>query len=189
MTPYATIRRLTTALGLVALTACEGTGPRYVTVSLRLADDPSAQVATAQVWISRSYLVKAGEDEGEPTFTISDQPQSYDLLTLQNGVTALLGTATIPVGDYAQLRLVLDSARVTLAPGVTFDDGSSERMLKVPSGMQSGIKVEFAGPIHLAPGQQTVVVDVPVAENFVFQGPEGGPYGVLFTPTLHGTVH
>ncbi len=188
MTFRPTTRSLLTALTVAALAACDGTGPRYVTVSLRLTDGPSPEVASAQVWISRAYLVQAGDGEGEPTFTITSQPQSYDLLALQGGVTALLGTATIPVGDYAQLRLVVDSARVTLAAGVTFADGSSEHTLKVPSGMQTGIKVTFGGPLHLAPGQETVTVDFPVAENFVFQGPPGGPFGVLFKPTLHGTV-
>jgi uncharacterized protein DUF4382 len=188
MPPLPTMRGLVSVLGLLALGACEGTGPAYVPVSLRIKDDPTAHVASAHVWISRAYLVKAGEGGGEPRFTISDQPQSYDLLLLQNGVTALLGTATIPVGDYAQLRLVVDSARVTLAAGATFSDGSTERLTKVPSGMQTGIKVTFGGPIHLAPGQQTVVVDFPVGENFVFQGPAASPNGVLFRPTLHGTV-
>jgi hypothetical protein len=36
---------------------------------------------------------------------VTDEPQEYDLLDLQNGVTALLGEATVAAGPYAQLRL------------------------------------------------------------------------------------
>ena len=169
------------AVALLGLLACEGTGPQLAPVNLYLKDAPSDQIASAQVWISRAYLVPGG-------FTITDTPQQFDLLTLQNGVTALLGSNDIPVGDYAQLRLVVDSAMVTLVAGATFADGSTSRTLKVPSGAQSGIKVGFAGPVHIDPAGADIVVDFPVDENFVFQGPASSPHGVLFTPTLHGTV-
>jgi len=175
------------AIALTALMACDGTGPQLARVSLYLTDAPSDQIASAQVWISRAYLLP-GSDESTGGFTITDDPQEYDLLQLQNGVTALLGSDLIPVGDYNQLRLVVDSARVTLVAGVTFEDGSNTRTLKVPSGSQSGIKVHFAGGVHIDPAGATIVVDCPVAENFVFQGSTEAPKGVLFTPSLRGTV-
>lgn len=178
------------AIALTGVLACQGTGPQFATVSLYLTDAPSDQIASAQVWISQAYLVGGGGDAEEttPRFTISDTPQQYDLLQLQDGVTALLGSDLIPVGDYAQLRLVVDSAQVTLVDGVTFADGSTSRSLKVPSGAQSGIKVVFAAPVHIDPAGADVVVDFPVAENFVLQGPASNPLGVLFTPTLRGTI-
>jgi len=179
------------AVALIGLLACEGTGPQFARVTLYLTDAPSDQIASAQVWISRAYLVGGGEsdtDAAKPGFTISDTRQQYDLLQLQNGATALLGSDLIPVGDYAQLRLVVDSAQVTLVDGVTFADGSTSRSLKVPSGAESGIKVVFAGQVHIDPAGANIVVDFPVAENFVFQGSSASPRGVLFTPTLHGTV-
>jgi hypothetical protein len=169
------------AVALTGLLACESTSPQIAPVNLYLTDAPSDQIASAQVWISRAYLSPGG-------FTITDTPQEFDLLTLQNGVTALVGSDLIPVGDYAQLRLVVDSARVSLVAGATFADGSSSRTLKVPSGAQSGIKVVFAGRVHIDPAGADIVVDFPVGENFVFQGPASSPHGVLFTPTLRGTV-
>ncbi|MGH7752189.1 MAG: DUF4382 domain-containing protein [Gemmatimonadales bacterium] len=168
-------------LAITGLVACDGTGPQLAQVNLYLTDAPSDQIASAQVWISRAYLVPGG-------FTITSTPQQFDLLTLQNGVTALLGSNDIPVGDYAQLRLVVDSAKITLGDGATFADGSSARTLKVPSGAESGIKVTFPGRLHVDPAGADIVVDFPVAKNFVFQGPASSPHGVLFTPTLHGTV-
>lgn len=169
------------ALAAVAA-ACDPTGPRMGQVDVQLTDAP-ANVASATVWVSKTYLV------GEPgQFTITDTPAQYDLLALQNGVTALLGSALIPVGDYEQLRLVVDSARITLAPGITFSDGTTMKTMKVPSGMESGIKVTFAGPVHVDPGHTTLTVDFDVSQSFVFMGDPAQPNGVLFTPVLHGSV-
>src|SRR5207253_2424919 len=83
-----------------------------------------------------------------------------------------------PAGDYTQLRLVVDQATITLVPGVTFRDGSSSQALKVPSGAQSGIKVNFAGPLHIEPGATNLVVDFDVSQSFVFRGDPSHPNGV-----------
>jgi hypothetical protein len=153
-------------------------------VRLHLTDAPGPGIASAQVWISRAYLVPG--QAGEQVVLTSD-PQEYDLLTLQDGVTALLGDATVPTGDYAQLRLVVDSARLTLEDGASFADGSASRTLKVPSGPQTGIKVNFAGGLHITEDTD-LLVDFSVADNFVFQGPPARPMGVLFTPHLKGSA-
>lgn len=176
----------TGGLAVVALAACGTSGPQMGQVSVRLSDAPLADIASATVQISKVYLV-GGEASG-PGFTITDTPQQYDLLDLQGGVTALLGTASIPVGDYEQLRLVVDQATITLAPGLTFSDGSTSMTLKVPSGMQTGIKVNFGGPVHVHPGQTDLVVDFDVSQSFVFLGDQTHPDGVIFKPVLHATA-
>jgi hypothetical protein len=169
------------------LAGCQtSSGPQMSHLFVRLTDAPAPALASAQVWISTVYLV--GSD-GTSRFTITTGPSTeYDLLDFQGGVTALLGDNTIPAGDYEQLRLVVDSARVTLAGGALFSDGTDSREMKVPSGPQTGIKVEFGGPVHIAPGQTSLVVDFDVARSFVFLGPGDSPNGVLFKPVLHGTV-
>ena len=174
---------LTVAAGLLA---CEGgAGPQMSHVFVRLTDAPAPELASAQVWISQVYLV--GSD-GTSRFTIPISPSTeYDLLDFQGGVTALLGDITIPAGDYAQLRMIVDSALVTLKSSL-FSNGTDTVTLKVPSGPQTGIKVEFGGPVHIAPGQTDLVVDFDVSRSFVFQGPATGPYGASFKPVLHGVV-
>jgi uncharacterized protein DUF4382 len=172
-------------LAVLALAACNGdTGPRMGRITVRLTDAPLAGVGTATVWVSKVYLVGG---EGGP-FTISDTPVEYDLLALQDGVTALLGSALIPVGDYEQLRLVVDSAVITLADGMTFSDGTTSRSLKTPSAGRSGLKVNFGGPVHVAPGETDLVVDFDVSRNFVFLGDRTHPDGVIFTPVLHASA-
>jgi hypothetical protein len=62
--------------------------------------------------------------------------QTVDLLTLTGGVSATLAAgATVPAGHYTQMRLLLGSGNtVVLADGSVHD-------LKVPSGLQSGVKL------------------------------------------------
>ncbi len=184
---HSSSRSLLGGVALWAIAACSGANdPGMGQLSVSLSDAPLASVASATVHISQVYLV-GGEGESH-RFVISDTPQDYDLLTLQNGVTALLGTASIPVGDYAQLRLVVAEATVTLPAGMTFSDGSTSQTLKVPSGMQTGIKVNFGGPLHIDPGQTSVVVDFDVSRNFVLTGDPSHPDRALFTPLLQGSV-
>lgn len=174
-------------LALVVACSDSATGPAgEARVQIQLKDFPAELVATADVWISRVYLQG---DEGGPVDLFNDpaNPRHYDLLTLQDGVVAdLTAEEGVPEGRYNQLRLVVDSARVSLAEGVTFRDGTSERTLFVPSGAQTGIKVQLHQDIEAEGGTTTVVlVDMDVSRNFVFQGSAAaGFHGVLFTPVI-----
>ncbi|HEX4634384.1 MAG TPA: DUF4382 domain-containing protein, partial [Gemmatimonadales bacterium] len=158
-------------------------GPQMGTVTLRLTDAPSATFKSATIWVSKVQLV----GDTAP-ITIADTAAVYDLLALQNGVTALLGSATIPTGSYEQLRLIVDSARVVFDSGLHLANGDTSASLRVPSGMQTGVKVNFAGPVHVAPGQTDLVVDFNVAQSFVLMGPSTAPLGVLFKPVIHATA-
>lgn len=188
---------MASGLAVLALASCEsdpfradGSGR----VQILLTDAPSDYIQTAEVWISRVYLLP-GENDAEDgpgfvdLFNDPDEPHWFDLLTLRDGVTAELSEAVdVPEGRYRQLRLIVDSARVTLAPGYLFNDGSDTRRLHVPSGQQTGIKVQLADPVEAEDGSLTILtVDFDVDENFVIQGnPEtvAGINGILFTPVL-----
>ena len=180
-------------LGAIVLTlgvvGCDGTDRMTggnSQVRVMLTDAPSDSIASANVTISRVYLT--GGDGGHvDVMAATDPPVTYDLLDLRNGVEALLADRPVPAGTYGQLRLVVESADVTLVDGLTFEDGTNLRSLKVPSGMQSGIKVQLASPIDADPGEVTiVVVDFDVNENFVLEGATGTTVNdVLFTPLLH----
>ena len=181
--------KITSLALILGLAACEGTGVQMAPVEALLTAETasaaaSADVASAQVWVSRGYLVP-GDSNG--FVTVFDTPQQFDLLDLANGVTTALGGALVPVGTYAQFRLVVDSAQLTLGGGVTFEDGSTTKTLFVPSGMQTGIKVVFPGGLNVD-GATAIVVTFDVLQNFHFQGPPAGPKSVLFTPTLKATV-
>ncbi len=187
---YMWMRRALAGLATAALAAgCNETAAPVGngTVTALLTDAPVAGVKSATVWISKVYLI-GGNDSSGARFVIDSTPHQYDLLSLQNGVTAALGTATIPAGTYAQMRFIVDSAQVVLDSGLTFADGSTTKAMKVPSGMQTGIKVVFEAPVQVTVGQTILVADFDVSQSFVFTGPPSGPFGVLFKPVIHATV-
>lgn len=176
-------------LGLVACNDSDGVmGTGTSQVRVMLTDAPSDLIESAVVTISRVYLT--GEDGTDVDLrSASDEPLTFDLLDLRNGVEAFLADRRVPAATYGQLRLVVTDAEVTLVDGITFEDGTSTRELQVPSGAQSGIKVQLPAPIDADEGEVTiVVVDFDVEQNFVVQQNATSPTevkDVLFTPLLH----
>ncbi len=185
--PVLPLTLATLAIGALAAGCSSSESPSTGQLSVALTDSPLADVQSATVWVSRVYLIGGGDTSG-PQYTITSTPASYDLLSLQGGVTAALGTVTIPTGAYSQLRFVVDSARITLAGGLTFPGGSASATLTVPSGMQTGIKVVFDTPVQVTPGQTVLVADFDVSQSFVLTGPAGAPTGALFKPVIHATA-
>lgn len=173
----------------LALVACGGGTDAGTTgqLNVQLTDAPNALLQSATAYISTIYMI-GGADTAGRRDTISNTKQSFDLHQLTNGVTAALGTATIRTGSYTQMRLIVDSATVTLKAPLQFSDGTSSRTLQTPSAQRTGIKVNFAGPVSVVPGETILVVDFDVLRNFVFTGPNSAPTGVLFKPVLHATV-
>ena len=176
-------------------------------VRVLVTDAPSDYIAAADIWVSAVYLqggamddddldddgVDDGADDDVPgrvfLFDDPENPKRFDLLLLRDGITEdLTGYTDVEPGSYGQLRLVVDSAVVTLAEGYAFRDGGSTSSLMVPSGSSSGIKVQLDEPVEVDTGEEvTIVVDFDVDRNFVIQGnPEtpAGIQGVLFTPLL-----
>lgn len=187
---------------LVAAAACDsGTGPETAHIKVLLTDAPSTELDSAVVWISRVYL-QGGEGPEPDTIDADTLPSSgrvdlfnspgsplvFDLLELRNGVTAdLTAEQEVDAGLYQGLRLVVDSARVFLANGSTFEDGSTWGSLKVPSGYTSGIKVKLVDVLRAeGDGLLTLTVDFDVDDNFkiIRTAPGGTVKQVLFTPVL-----
>lgn len=68
----------------------------------------------------------------------------YDLLTLQNGVTTVIvDDNALPAGEINEIRLVLGPNNTIKVAGVLYP-------LKVPSGMQSGIKIKVNKKLNIA---------------------------------------
>ncbi len=169
----------------------EPTGVHLSSVRVLLTGTPSDVIASADVWISRVYLESDDDLPGGGVvdlFNDPDSPQRYDLLTLRDGVTAdLTDVVDVDVGLYGTLRLVVDSARVTLVEGLSFEDGTEASTLRAPGGSTSGIKVLLDYDLETVEGEiTTVTVDFDVDENFVIQGNHAprGVRRVLFTPLL-----
>jgi hypothetical protein len=185
--------RAASLVALIAVAGCDSTGPDASGfVQVLLTDAPSDYLEEAEVCISQVYLQGGeGEDAGRTVLWEMDtDPQCFDLLLLQ-GVTATLtddGGVEVPAGTYAQLRLIVESASVVPKEGYMFSDGTMEADLFIPSGAQTGIKVQLLNSVFVEPTELTeITVDADVNKNFQIQGDPDSPdgiMGVLFTPHL-----
>lgn len=183
---------------LLAAGCSDSTGTDHGGVAvlrIQLTDAPAVQYDSAIVYIG---AVTALRDSADPVL-ITDSGGVFNLLDLQNGVTAELGDTTVEPGRYHELRMIVDSARVVLAPGWEFEDGTITRSLKVPSGSSSGIKIKLSTMdgdstvrgVDIVPGETVIVVEFDVYRNFKTQGNANTPAGlkgVIFTPTLRAVA-
>lgn len=108
------------------------------TLSVRLVDSPAA-FQQVNIVVSRVEVHASGSDSASGWFTINDVPATYDLLTLRNGASQVLGNRQLAVGNYTQIRLIIGAGSNVVINDTTYP-------LQIPSGMQTGIKLnnEFA---------------------------------------------
>lgn len=193
------------ALAAFALVGCD-TGSTGIgdTASVRvlLTDAPGDYIESAWVDIGAVQLISVGdEDDGGPiTLTEDGTDGLIDLLELQDAATAELADLDIQAGTYSQLRLIVENAEVQLKDGYTFNDGTTRRTLFVPSGAQTGIKLNLSAAdpesgdagVRIAGGETVLVLDFDVSQSFVIQGNPESPAGIngmIFKPTLRVTVN
>lgn len=182
--------------GSLALGACGGdVGPMLngeARLTVQLTDAPSDYLESAVVEIGR---IELRPDSGAAVVVVEDAG-AYDLLRLQDGVTADLAELVVEPGVYTEMRMIVTRAEVTLKEPYTFQGGGRTRQISVPSGAQSGIKIKLASEdggngVEIRAGETVLVIDFDVAQNFVMQGNAHTPAGIrgfLFTPSLRATV-
>jgi hypothetical protein len=87
----------------------------------------------------------------------------YDLLTLQNDVSAtLVNTGTLPSGQLQQLRLILGDENTVMVDSLYYP-------LATPSAQQSGLKINLN--TNFAPNTQyELVLDFDAEQSIVTQG-------------------
>lgn len=180
----------------VSLVACsDSTNLGQARLKVVLTDAPGPYVGAAVVSFGE---ISIKNDAEEWMVLVEDGPDDVDLLELQNGVTLALADLELPEGVYLEARAVVESAVVTLESPYEFNDGTTSRVLKVPSGMQSGIKMKLDDadgdpdtPGFELVGEMVLVFDFDVMQNFRVQGNPHTPAGiksVLFTPVIRAIV-
>ena len=184
--------------GLMAACA-DGTSADNAMIQVQMTDAPSDMIQSAEVWVSRVYL-QGGPGHAADTadastggrvdlFNDKANPFHVDLLLLRNGLVAnLTDSVSVEAGDYKQLRIVVDSATVTLKAPYKFENGTTSASLKIPSGSSSGVKVDLSTNVATEEGEVfTILVDVDVNQNFVIQSTPNAPNvirSILFTPVI-----
>ncbi|MBI2345900.1 MAG: DUF4382 domain-containing protein [Deltaproteobacteria bacterium] len=92
--------------------------------------------------------------------------KEIDLMTLADELAELiLGEAFVPVGEYHQIRLLLSAENTIVVSG-------TEYPLKVPSGEQTGVKLDGVFTLH--GGKVTrIVLDFDVTKSIIFNKGQG----------------
>lgn len=130
-------------------------------LQVRLQDTPVDEAENVFVTIDRVEVFRTGP-MGEVKETLVSTPAQYDLLVLQNGVSAVLGTGEFPPGDYSSIRLIvaadsrsdIDTLPADELKNYIVIDGVPGALI-VPSGAQTGIKLNHH--FTLSPDEITVL--------------------------------
>ena len=159
----------------------DGTG----TLDVRLVDSSLPGVDAVYVTIDRVDV----HPQGGNWQTELTPHKTVNLLELINGLQQNLGLSTLNAGPYTQMRLVLgktadDSLNIQGDPhpfaNYLIDGFGLIHELKVPSGMQSGVKL--VGGFTIAAGRTTILVlDFDAARSVVVAGASGQ---YLLKPTI-----
>lgn len=179
-------------LMVTPLISCSGSGDGGTgTLGVGLTDAPGDYLHVF-VTIDEVQVKKQGANEGESGWTtvlIPSPQKTFDLLELQNGVIADLGIAELGAGQYNQMRLILGTdpddpdvhpyANYLVIEGEEGED-PVEVQLKVPSGLQTGIKIVHGFTI-VADGATEIILDFDANKSIVEAGESGN---WLLKPTI-----
>jgi hypothetical protein len=176
----ATILILITSLAFIS-TGCDSTGSDGAmgTLNVEMTDAPIDSAAEVNVNIQR-IEVQNSEGSGEWT-TLAEPNKTYNLLDFTNGEVTVLGGKELPVGTYPQIRLILGDTGNSFT--VYNDDGSTTTYdMKVPSGAQSGVKLNINATIEEGI-EYTVLLDFDAGRSVKETG-QGTPEPYILRPTI-----
>lgn len=201
MKPFVWRSLITCALCLVAglfMTACgggggsdSGAGTGTGTLSTSLTDSSTDEYRAVYVTIARIDVHHQSDGTWE---TVASPNKTYNLLELVNGVRETLGVATLGAGHYTQMRLIIgdtaDNGLNILSKPHRYANYIIERdivdtnyngtPLKVPSGMNTGLKIVNGFDINI--NQTTeLILDFDAMRSVVLAS-SGGQY--LLKPTV-----
>lgn len=146
----------------IFLTGCDtGADSGMGTMTVEMADAPIDSADAVNVKIERVEVNRAGSPDS--WITLSEPQQTYDLLDLANGATAVVGSSALEAGTYSQIRLILsqDGHSVEI-------DGQVYDMF-VPSGAQTGVKLNINAEIE-EDVEYTILLDFDASRSVVDAG-------------------
>jgi hypothetical protein len=186
--------------GTVGVVGCaESTGPSNGRLVVRLTDAPFpySEVDRVDVYVVRvdARRTAVGDAEAENAgnmngwTTVAETNAAFNLLDLQGGKTANLGSTTLATGTYSGFRLIIDPqlSSVTLKDGTVLN-GSSNPGITFPSAHRTGIKINLDSPISVVADSSVMIVDFDVGRSFVLRGNSIRNNGLIFKPVLRATA-
>jgi hypothetical protein len=190
-------RLLLALVPLAFLAGCSGSSnmnPANGTMRVHLTDKPGSRnieavnLVVTEVSVRTEEMASGSDSDSVSTSggwqVLSSTTNTYDLMKLQNGVFATIGQGSLPAGMYTQIRLKLGAGSNVVVDGTTLP-------LKVPSGMQSGLKL--IGNFDVPPGGTTDIgLDFDASRSLHETGNGQWmlkPVVKAFTMTAAGAIH
>ncbi len=181
------------ALGMAGMlvafgAACGGGGGSSSNSSGNLAlyltdafDETYQAVYVTRCEIQVSQVHEDDQTETDSWLTVARPRATYNLLELVNGVRQSLGIAYLEPGRYSQMRLIIgtepDNGTNIFSAAHPFanyviDEAGHYHALKVPSGLQTGVKIIQGFDISLN-GTTELILDFDAARSVVKAGSSG----------------
>lgn len=153
----------------------DNTGQMQVT----MVDAPAAAYDSIIITVRRVEIHASNSASAESWITLNSETKTYNLLSLVNGIEAVIGEGKLTAGSYTQMRLVLGDSCYVYANGVSI-------ALKVPS---SEIKLNINATVQ-AGFTYKLVLDFDATRSLVTTG--GGmilkPVIKVLTTTSTGVI-
>ena len=130
-------------------------------IEVRMTDNP-AEFTAVNVDIRRVEIHRGNGDYATGWRVINDEPLQVNLLDLVNGADTLIGIRDLGPGTYGQLRMVL-------GPQNSVEVNGEVHPLVVPSGQQSGLKLNINALIESGM-TYTMLLDFDAARSVVSAG-------------------
>lgn len=122
--------------------------------------------------------------------TIATPNQTFNLLALQNGVTAFLGATPVDTGNFKTVRLIIDPAKsnVVLRDGTILTTTSTPAVEFEDKGRHA-LKVALENSVDVTEGATTTLtLDLKLNQSLTLRGRTFRD-GFLFRPVVSGRTH
>jgi len=174
---------IASSLFILILAAC-GAEIDTGTLSLSLSDTTTTEYKAVYVTIEEVQVHKDGDENEDSNWEVVASPRkTYNLLELVNGVIVQLGITHLETGHYTQMRLIIgespDADTINLlgeshpyANYIIDNTDIDYYELKIPSGLQTGIKIVHGFDIN--EDQTTeLILDFDASRSIVRAGKSG----------------
>ncbi len=124
--------------------------------------DSPASFDAVLINVTEVDVHSATSDSNGGWYVLNSTPHIYDLLSLRNGISTVLGDTMLPAGQYTQIRLILGAGSSVVINGVSYS-------LTVPSGFQTGVKLNADFDIQ-ANATYALTLDFNAAKSIIQAG-------------------